>query len=76
MRVLFSIFVFTYFGFLFFTFFVIISLVFLLTFPFDKYRKAPNYTLSIMAKCMMKASPSWQMEMDGMEKYDPSEPTI
>ncbi|HET8865779.1 MAG TPA: lysophospholipid acyltransferase family protein [Gracilimonas sp.] len=76
MRSLFSIFVFTYFSFLFLIFFVIISLVFLLTFPFDKYRKAPNYTLSIMARFMMKASPGWKMEMEGMDKFDPSEPTI
>jgi 1-acyl-sn-glycerol-3-phosphate acyltransferase len=76
MRTLFSIFVFTYFSFLFLVFFVIISVVFLLTFPFDKYRKAPNFTLSIMARFMMMASPWWKMECEGTDKYDPSEPTI
>lgn len=76
MRRLFSIFVYLYFSFLFLLFFVIISVVFLLTFPFDKYRKAPNFTLSIMARCMMKASPWWKMEFEGTEKYDPSRPTI
>lgn len=76
MRLLFSIFVFTYFSFLFLTFFIIISIVFLLTFPFDKYRKAPNFTLSIMARFMMKASPWWKMSIEGEEKFDPSEPTI
>ncbi|MDZ7806948.1 MAG: lysophospholipid acyltransferase family protein [Gracilimonas sp.] len=76
MRLLFSIFVFIYFSFLFLTFFFIISLVFLLTFPFDKYRKAPNFTLSIMARFMMKASPGWKMEFDGEEKFDPTKPTI
>ena len=76
MRLLFSIFVFTYFSFLFLTFFIIISIVFLLTFPFDRYRKAPNFTLSIMARFMMKASPWWKMSFEGEEKFDPSKPTI
>lgn len=76
MRLLFSIFVFIYFSILFLTFFIIISIVFLLTFPFDKYRKAPNFTLSIMARLMMKASPGWKMSIEGVEKYDSSKPTI
>lgn len=76
MKSLFSVFVFAYFGLLFLIFFVIISLVFILTFPFDKYRKAPNFALSIMARCMMKASPGWKIEMQGLDKFDPSESTV
>ncbi|WP_020403053.1 lysophospholipid acyltransferase family protein [Gracilimonas tropica] len=76
LRTLFSIFVFTYFSVLFLVFFVIISLVFLVTFPFDPYRKAPNFTLSIMARCMMKASPFWKMQFEGVDKFDPSKPTV
>ena len=76
MRTLFSIFVFTYFSFLFLFFFIIISIVFLITFPFDKYRKAPNFVLSIMARCMMFASPRWKMDFQGTNKFDSSEPTI
>lgn len=76
MRTLFSIFVFTYFSFLFLVFFILISIVFLITFPFDRYRKAPNFTLSIMARFMMMASPFWRMDFEGTEKFDPKEPTI
>lgn len=76
MRTLFGIFVYLYFSFLCLLFFVIISLVFLFTFPFDKYRKAPNFTLSIMARLMMKASPWWNIVIHGTENFDPSEPTI
>lgn len=76
MRVLFSGFVWLYFSVLFLLFFILISLVFLVTFPFDKYRKAPNFTLSVMARCMMKASPGWKIQMNGVEKFDPSEPVI
>lgn len=75
-KVLFTIFVIFYFWFLFLVFFVLILLVFLLTFPFDKYRKAPNFTLSLMARCMMKASLGWKIEIDGAEKFNPDEPTI
>ncbi len=75
-RSFFSIFVYLYFSFLFLIFFVIISLVFLVTFPFDKYRKAPNYTLSIMARFMMKASPWWNIDIRGQEKFDDTQPTI
>lgn len=76
MKALFSIFVWTYYCLLFLIFFIIISIVFLLTFPFDKYRKAPNYTLSIMARLMMKVSPSWKIDMQDVDKYKPDEPTI
>ncbi|MEX2364905.1 MAG: lysophospholipid acyltransferase family protein, partial [Balneolaceae bacterium] len=75
-RKLFSGFVIVYFWLLFLVFFVLILTVFILTLPFDKYRKAPNFTLSIMARCMMKASPGWKIEMEGVEKYNPNEPTI
>lgn len=76
MRTLFSIFVYLYFSVLFLVFFMIISLVFIVTFPFDRYRKAPNFTLSIMARCMMKASPGWKMKFEGTENFDESRPTI
>ncbi len=76
MRRLFSIYTFAYFSLLFLVFFFIILAVFIVTFPFDKYRKAPNFTLSIMARCMMKASPGWKMQFEGTEKFDRSEPTI
>ena len=75
-RVLFTLFVIVYYWLLFIVFFVLILAAFLATFPFDKYRKAPNYVLSIMAKFMMKASPAWKMEIEGTEKYDASMPTI
>lgn len=76
MKALFSIFVWLYFSFLFLLFFIIISVVFLVTFPFDRYRKVPNYILSIMARGMMMASPGWKKEFSGMDKYDGGEPTI
>ncbi|MEX0721482.1 MAG: lysophospholipid acyltransferase family protein [Balneolaceae bacterium] len=74
--ILFTALVIVYFWLLFLVFFVLILLVFLVTFPFDKYHKAPNFTLSIMARCMMKASYEWKIEMEGLDKYDAAESTI
>ncbi|MTI88393.1 MAG: 1-acyl-sn-glycerol-3-phosphate acyltransferase [Balneolaceae bacterium] len=76
MRVLFSIFTWLYFSLLFLLFFIIISIVFLFTFLFDKYRKVPNFTLSIMARLMMKASPGWNIHIEGVEKFNRSKSTI
>ncbi|MFA5669619.1 MAG: lysophospholipid acyltransferase family protein [Balneolaceae bacterium] len=76
MRVLFSIFVWTYYNILFLVFFIIISIAFLFTFPFDPYRKIPNWLLARMAWCMMQASPGWKTKMMGIEKYDPNRPTV
>tara|TARA_R110002124_G_scaffold219030_1_gene384939 strand:- start:852 stop:1577 length:726 start_codon:yes stop_codon:yes gene_type:complete len=76
MRKLFSIYLWGYFAVLFAVFFVIIFIAFLLTFPFDPYRKIPNKLLSIMAKFMMMASPNWTIDIQGEEKFNPEIPTV
>lgn len=76
MKKLFSIFLWGYFSFLFAVFFVIIFIAFLLTFPFDRYRKIPNWLLSKMSRCMMMASPNWTIDIQGEDKFDPEIPTV
>lgn len=76
MKSLFSVFLWTYFCVLFAVFFVIISIAFLITFPFDPYRKIPNRILAMMARLMMMASPNWKIDISGEEKFDPEIPTI
>ncbi len=76
MRGFFSVFVWVYYVVLFLLFFIIILFAFILTFPFDKYRKIPNRILAVMATLMMKASPFWSIQMEGIGNYNPSEPTI
>lgn len=76
LRVLFSIYVWMYYVLLFSTFFVLILITFLLTFLFDKYRRIPNKVLAFMAYLMIHPTPSWKIEMEGMEKFDDSKPTI
>ncbi len=75
-RVIFSIYVWVCYVVLFLLFFVAILAVFILTFPFDKYRKTANRVLSLMAWCLIHISPGWKISMSGTEKYDPSKPTI
>lgn len=75
-RALFSIYVWCYYSALFLIFFLIIAVVFVLTAPFDRYRKICNRILSAMAWCMMRPTPTWKMHIEGEEKYDPSKPTI
>lgn len=76
LRILFSIYVWMYYVLLFSTFFVFILITFLVTFLFDKYRRIPNKALGFMAYLMIHPTPSWKIEMEGMEKFDDSKPTI
>ena len=73
---LFSFFAWIWFCVLFLIFFFLIAVTFLITFPFDKYRKAPNYVLSYLGLGLIRTSPGWKIEMDGLDKYDRRTPTI
>ena len=75
-RVLFSIYVWTVFVLLFLLFFVIISAVYILTLPFDRYKRTTNRLLGMMAWCMMHVSPGWKINIRGQEKFNPDESTI
>ncbi|MFN1833718.1 lysophospholipid acyltransferase family protein [Balneola sp. MJW-20] len=73
---IFSFFAWIWFCVLFLIFFFLIAVTFLITFPFDKYRKAPNYVLSYLGLGLIRTSPGWKIEMDGLDKYDRGTPTI
>ena len=75
-KILFSIYVWTAYILLFLLFFVIISIVYVLTFPFDRYKKITNRILGMMAWCMMHVSPGWKINLSGVEKFNPDESTI
>lgn len=76
MNKIFSFFAWIWFCLLFLIFFCLILITFLLTLPFDKYRKAPNYVLSFLGLGLIKSSPQWKMHFEGLDKYDASRPTI
>ncbi|MEO1022389.1 MAG: lysophospholipid acyltransferase family protein [Bacteroidota bacterium] len=76
MKTLTSIVIWVYWCFLFLFFFILISIVFLATFPFDRYRKIPNWVLSYLGVGLLKSSPNWNISIEGQEKYDSDQPTI
>lgn len=73
---LFSIYMWLYYSFLFVVFFILISLTFLFTFPFDPYRRIPNRVLGWMAWGMMHPSPSWRIKLENMELLNDKIPTV
>ncbi len=52
-----------YWFFCFFFFLIIIALLFVLTFPFDKYRTIPNKALKGLACIILKSIPTWSFEI-------------
>lgn len=76
MRTLFSFFVWLYYTVCFLLAFLVVSLVFLITFPFDPYRKAPNAVLKGLAVALLYFNPGWHFHIHGKEKYSSERPTI
>jgi len=76
MRTLFSIFVWIYYTFCFVFNFFLVALLFVITYPFDPYRKYPNKAVSLLAAMLLRFNPYWKISIKGQEKYDGSRPTI
>ena len=76
MRTLFSIFVWIYWTICIVTSFVIVSLLYLLTFPFDRYNQIPNRTLKGLARSMLMINPGWEFNIEGADAGKVSRPTI
>lgn len=75
-RFFFSIYVWFYYCILFAIFFVLIFTGYIVTFPFDRYNKITNRMLSAMAWCMIRPTPMWKMNIEGLEHFDTTKPTI
>lgn len=76
MKTLFSIGVWVYWAICIILFFLIICLVYLVTYPFDRYHRLPNVCLKGLAWVMLKAVPGWSFEIRGAANHKLSEPTI
>lgn len=76
MRLTLSVLIWLYWGLCFLVFFLIASVLYLLTFPFDRYRRIPNKALKGLAWILMKANPFWTLEFKGADPGKISEPTI
>jgi len=75
-RTLFSIFIWIYWTLCIVTFFVIVSLLYLFTFPFDRFNQIPNRTLKGLAKSMLMVNPGWDFIVEGAEADKVTKPTI
>lgn len=58
------------------TFFLIISILFLVTFTFDRFNCLPNRMLKGLAWIMIHANPGWECEIRGADQEKIATPTI
>src|SRR5690625_1346602 len=76
MKTLFSIIIWIYWAVCIISFFLLISILYVLTFPFDRFNTIPNKTLRGLAWVMLKINPGWTMTIEGADLQKISKPTI
>lgn len=69
-------FVWIYWFFCFLLFLIVVTLLFLLTFWFDKYRIIPNKALKGLGWIMLKPIPTWSFEIKGADKTKVDKPVL
>jgi 1-acyl-sn-glycerol-3-phosphate acyltransferase len=52
------------------------AIVFIVTYPFDKYKKAANVFFMLAGRSILWFNPFWKVELRGIEDYDASKPMI
>lgn len=76
MKTLWSILLWIYYGICILFFFILILLTFLITMPFDRYRRKPNLILRGLAYSMIKPIPGWKVRIQGTERFTGDRPTL
>lgn len=76
MRTLFGIAVWIYWAVCIISCFVVVSVLYLLTFPFDTYHRIPNKAVQGLAWVMLKINPGWSFDIRGADPEKIKEPTI
>jgi 1-acyl-sn-glycerol-3-phosphate acyltransferase len=76
MRTIFSIFIWTYWAVCIISFFVLILMVYLITFPFDRHRVLSNKMLKLLAWLMLKVNPGWKIILKGGNTQKIKKPVI
>ncbi len=72
----FSILLWIYWTICFFLCLFLITVLFVVTWPFDRYRKIPNRALKLLAWLIMKPVPTWQFEIEGACMSKLGKPTL
>lgn len=57
-------------------FFVLVLLLYLVTFPFDRYNRIPNKVLKGLAWVLLRSNPGWSFEVRGADPQKVNAPTI
>lgn len=76
MRTIFSIIIWLYWAVCIIVFFLAVSLLYILTFSFDRYNRIPNQALKGLAKVMLRVNPGWTFEIMGADPKKLARPTI
>lgn len=76
MQRLFSICVWAWWTLCFFTCLALTSILFLLTFPFDRYRRVPNRSLKLLAWLIIRPVPGWKVDIRGANRAKVKRPTL
>lgn len=76
MKTFFSIIIWIYWALCITIFFIVVSLLYIFTVPFDRYNKIPNRALKGLAWVMLKLNPGWTFEIKGADISKISHPTI
>src|SRR5699024_8253803 len=75
-KILFSIILWIYWAVCISFFFFLVSLLYLLTFPVDRFNVIPNRVLKGLAWMMMRVNPGWSVDISGIDPAKIAEPTI
>jgi 1-acyl-sn-glycerol-3-phosphate acyltransferase len=76
MQTIFSIVIWIYWTVCIIAFFCIVSILYLFTFPFDRFNRIPNRILKGLAWIMLKINPGWSFDIEGADPKKIDKPTI
>lgn len=76
MKTLFSIIIWIFWAVCIIGFFLVVSFLYLLTLPFDRFNTIPNKSLKGLAWIMLKVNPGWHVSIQGGDVRKISQPTI
>ena len=75
-KMVFSLFLWIYWAVCIIAFFLLVTVLYLLTFLFDSFNTIPNKTLRALAWLMLKVNPYWSIRITGADLEKITEPTI
>ena len=75
-RLLFSLIIWVYYGGMFILMFPFVLLAYIITAPFDKYKRVPNWILLMGGKLYVSTIPTWNVHYHGIDNYEKTEGTI